>query len=585
MSAPGIYLSTHVGAPVLQGGPSSLLDLLDACLRTGYGGAFSTGTITSSGVTPSDGDTVTVGGTTYTFKTALTPAANEVLIAGSAANALANLTRAINRIGTPGTDYGSATVKNPDVIVTAVTATVVSLQARYSGNDNDRGGSIALSKVAATLTVSGATLSGGTQGKATAVLTSDTTNPANNDQVVIGNRTYTFKTTLTGAADEVLIDGGGDADKTLNNLRDAINGTSGNGSGGGAGSEYGTGTAVHTQVASSAVSAHAITLTALYYGTAPNSYATTETSAHLSFGGSVLSGGHGQDPQAWTRPFTGTDIAVYKQPSGSGFYMRVNDAGPGAGTWKEARLRGWEVKADANDTADASNTGPFPTAAQLANGVFIRKSNTADVTARSYVVAADSATLYVMVNTGDIASTYLGFMFGDVYSFVSADAYKCQLIGRVTENTGAASNDTLPQIIIGFSGLSGHYIARQYTGAAGSHNNGKAGATAFSGAIAGPNAIALQGVLPPPNLVDGGFYISPVWAMESANNAVRGRYRGFWHFCHVPATVADGDTWTAPAGSPWAGRSFLVVKLTDRTSASALTGVFLIETTAWDTSS
>ncbi len=572
----------------MQGGPSSLIYALDAVLRTGYGGAYSTGTVTSSGVTPTDGDTVTIGGTTYTFKTTLTPAANEVLIAGSAANALANLTRAVMRIGTPGTDYGSATVKNPDVTITAVTATVMTIQARFPGNNNDRGGTIPLSKVAATLTVSGATLTGGTQGKATGVLTSDITNPANNGTVVIGNKTYTFKTTLTGAANEVLIDGGGDADKTLNNLSDAINLASGNGSGGGAGSEYGTGTTAHTQVISSVVAAHAITLTAIYYGTAPNAYATTVTATHLTWGQATLTGGSGKDPQGWTKPFTGTDIAVFKMPAGNQFYLRVNDAGPGAGTYKEVRLRGWEVKADALDVADALNTGPFPTIAQLANGVFGRKSTTVDTTARDYWIIADDRTLYVFIKSeaaAGTAGTYFGFMFGDIYSYLSADGYRTMIIGRVIENTGAGSNDTVHQLEnSGSATISGHYIARAHTGTGASLNVFKYGDASIMSTFTGGGVQCPRGIIPFPNIPDGGFYVAPVYVGDAAGT-IRGKLRGFWHWCHATTGVIDGDTWTAPASSSLSGRSFLIIRLTDTTGTDSTAGVFVIETTAWDTSS
>lgn len=83
-----------------------------------------------------------------------------------------------------------------------------------------------------------------------------TTQPANNDTVLIGLtgflQTYTFKTTLTGAANEVLR--GADATASALNLKKAINdeGTSG--------THYGTGT-VANAYASAGVSGTIVTLT------------------------------------------------------------------------------------------------------------------------------------------------------------------------------------------------------------------------------------------------------------------------------------------------------------------------------------
>jgi hypothetical protein len=80
--------------------------------------------------------------------------------------------------------------------------------------------------------------------------------PANNDTVQIGlvgfTQVYTFKTTLTGAADEVKI--GAAAADTAANLNAAIN------AGAGAGTTYGTGTVANAYV-SSTVSGSILTIT------------------------------------------------------------------------------------------------------------------------------------------------------------------------------------------------------------------------------------------------------------------------------------------------------------------------------------
>lgn len=88
-----------------------------------YGGAAG-GTLTSTGTSPSDGDTVTVDTKVYTFKTVLTPTEGEVLIGASAAGALINLKSAINHTGTPGTDYSCAAA-HPTALADAFTSTTV----------------------------------------------------------------------------------------------------------------------------------------------------------------------------------------------------------------------------------------------------------------------------------------------------------------------------------------------------------------------------------------------------------------------------------------------------------------------------
>lgn len=122
--------------------------------------ATATATLTSSGVNVTENDTVTVGRITYRFKA--TPAqAYDVDIGDSAAATLDNLKAAVNIEGTPGTDYHSATVQNPDASATTNTDTTQLFVARVAG---PWGNNLPFSKSAATYTVSGATFSGGLNG-------------------------------------------------------------------------------------------------------------------------------------------------------------------------------------------------------------------------------------------------------------------------------------------------------------------------------------------------------------------------------------------------------------------------------------
>ncbi len=100
------------------------------------------GTLTYDNVSgPTDGQTITVGGVVYTFKTALTPTAGEVLINGGGDASLLNLIRAINHSGTAGTDYanlGATAVANPQVTAaTSVTAHAFLVTAITAGTDGN----------------------------------------------------------------------------------------------------------------------------------------------------------------------------------------------------------------------------------------------------------------------------------------------------------------------------------------------------------------------------------------------------------------------------------------------------------------
>lgn len=82
-----------------------------------------TGTLTVTGGPNAilNNDTVTLGAITYTFKTALTPAANEVLIGANDTAALNNLVAAITGGPGSGTLYGAGTVANATAQATIVT--------------------------------------------------------------------------------------------------------------------------------------------------------------------------------------------------------------------------------------------------------------------------------------------------------------------------------------------------------------------------------------------------------------------------------------------------------------------------------
>lgn len=284
---------------------------------------------------------------------------------------------------------------------------------------------------------------------------------------------------------------------------------------------------------------------------------------------SCLVTGYGAKPAAgWTKPFTAASKAVLRPNSGTRFFLRIQDDGPGVGTFKEARITGYETMTDVD-----TGVNPFPTAAQGVGGIAMvvaRKSTTADATARPWVVVADSRTLYVFVLTGDSAGVYFAFSFGDFYSFVAADLYNCMIVGRNAENNGGITTETLDLVSSNAGGAlaattAAHFFARAHTGLGtsvlcGVHSGDQA-KKATSTVIADPNT----SMMPLPNLPDGGMYFARVWVHDPVTAplyTVRGRMRGFWDYCGDNGGTAFGfaDLSTLSGTGDLAGRSFLFLK-------------------------
>jgi len=93
---------------------------------------YATGTITSTG-TPANGDTVTIGNKTYTFKTSLASSSEGDVLINGQSNSLLNLIRAINHSGTPGTDYNCAAAHTQVTAATSVTSNAFAITSILPG--------------------------------------------------------------------------------------------------------------------------------------------------------------------------------------------------------------------------------------------------------------------------------------------------------------------------------------------------------------------------------------------------------------------------------------------------------------------
>lgn len=303
----------------------------------------------------------------------------------------------------------------------------------------------------------------------------------------------------------------------------------------------------------------------------------------------------------WTKPFSNSgNIGCYKNSAtdGTGFCLNVNDAGPGAGGAREARMTGFETM-----SALSTGTGQFPTSGQMAIGigaVVCRKSTTADSTARAWTIVADDTVFYLFTETGDNVTpvTAYPFMFGDFFSFKASDAYRCMIIGRNAENTASASND-------GFSALMttspvfltqtmiGHYMPRTFTGIGGAllfgkHiDHAKLGAFGPNGSLSGASVLGFSnGVclgyspsslssFPYPNGPDGGLYVSPIWLHHSS--VVRGYLKGLWAPLH-DRPLNHNDTYSGSGNM--SGKSFLAQSVVAYNTGVTVNGQVHLETSS-----
>lgn len=229
------------------------------------------------------GATLSIGSQTYTFVSALshTETANEV-VSSSEATGLANLVAAVN--GTGGSGYSANTVANTQVTAGASNGTSVVFTANTAGPS---GNFITTAASGATTgTFSTVDFTGGTAaGAAPSAVAGDT--------VTVGTQTYQFVSALGApAANAVQVLVGSTEEGSLQNLANAINGSSG----AGVNYAYGTGATANSQATATAgqnaQGLGTISLTAITKGTPGNSIALATTgSGANTFSSAFLTGG------------------------------------------------------------------------------------------------------------------------------------------------------------------------------------------------------------------------------------------------------------------------------------------------------
>ena len=249
--------SVEASGVLTSSGASAPADYATATLTSDgtnfVGFTESQGTITISG-TPVADETMVMGGTTYTFK-ATRALTGEITIDADNDVLVNNIVTAITADSTDTTAVDGA---GSTVVVTAVV-------------QGTAGDSVVFTEAATGVAVDGA----GTLGTTTAGVDAET--------ITINTTVYRMMTT-TEAAYDVKI--GASAAASLDNLKLAINA-----SGTGDGTDYHVGTLVNADVSATTNTDTTQIIRAKLIGTAPNSYATTETAAHAAWGAGTMGSG------------------------------------------------------------------------------------------------------------------------------------------------------------------------------------------------------------------------------------------------------------------------------------------------------
>jgi hypothetical protein len=234
-------------------------------------------------------------------------------------------------------------------------------------------------------------------------------------------------------------------------------------------------------------------------------------------------------PLGWSKVYSGTNKGAYRgqEATGTQLYLRVDDNNPKSNSNRSALARGYESMSDVD-----TGSGPFPTVAQMADGIFLLKSSSADSTARPWVLVGDGFLFHLFVaHHASYSGSHGHFMFGDPASEMASDPYGCLIAGNYSDGySSAPESSTNTHQCVSSSGITqtqtGNYFARSYTQTGSAVLFGRfSSGLAMSGASFG----ALGGSYPAPH--NNGLYDAPI--LLGDGSCMRARLRSVYHPCQV----------------------------------------------------
>jgi hypothetical protein len=247
-------------------------------------------------------------------------------------------------------------------------------------------------------------------------------------------------------------------------------------------------------------------------------------------------------PAGFSKAFSGTNKAAYRSDdvTGTRLYLRIDDTATSS-----ARCRGYEAMTDVD-----TGTGPFPTDTQLSGGGYVYKSNSSSN--RAWTLVSDGRIVYFFCDAGGTGAYQGGLLFGDIASYVSADAYGCVLICSITSN--GTYNFYLAQ------SNTGSWTARNYSQLGSSITNARYTHGKCSSALGATNADAY------PAVADNAVHVWPIEVWDDYANS-RGLIPGGWCPVHSGASY-HGDLLENMAALP--NRTFIIQAVATSTASCAI---------------
>jgi hypothetical protein len=254
-------------------------------------------------------------------------------------------------------------------------------------------------------------------------------------------------------------------------------------------------------------------------------------------------------PAGWTRPYSGTNKAVFKgDVSGTGCYLRVDDTNSAT---RRGVMRGYVSMTDVD-----TGTDPFP----LSTALYWYKS-TDDGTTRIWMLIADSKLFYFGNQDGSNNQLHA---FGDIVTYKPGDAYHCILTGS---DSASDAGDNYVDILLtkptcrNVTRGTRISIARAYSGMSGS-TCGLCVVGAPHRTTSSSFATTIQTIMgydgyPYPHNIDNGVIYGPAYLSESDTAGIRGLLPGIYDPWHEMSSAIALTNLSLTADIPVPGRRAL----------------------------